>query len=582
MNVTAQQYGSLLITYLRPQKKRAVMLGLVILVGIGLQLAAPQILRLFIDAIEQRSAASTLTLLALAFLGVGIINQISSIFSTWQGAFVGWTATNMLRRDLAEHCLRLEMSFHNERTPGELIERIDGDITALANFFSQFLLRLLAAALLIVGVVIVLFIEDWRMGVAVSGYALVTVFVLVRMKNIAIKATEEEREVNAVLYGFLEERLAGIEDIRANGGGPYALRRLYGILRKMLYTGRRAWMRRSIFWFVLIALFAVGDVVALGFGSELLASGAVTIGMVFLFYQYAQTMWDMVDRIIQQMQDLQKAGAAIQRVGDLMKIKPAMTEGTLETMPAGPLSLEFVNVDFSYNNRDLILKDVSFRLEPGTSLGLLGRTGSGKTTLTRLLFRLYDTTSGSILIGGHDPRDVRRDVLRNHVAMVTQEVQLFHASVRDNLTFFNEEISDRKIMEVIEDLGLRDWLDTLPKGLDTELSAGGGGLSAGEAQLLAFTRVFLRDPGLIVLDEPSSRLDPATERLLEEAMSRLLQNRTAIIIAHRLATVQRADEIMILQDGHVLEHDKRNRLIADPNSRFNELLAKGLEKEMAG
>ncbi len=582
MTISLREYGDLLITYLKPQKRRALWLAAVILAGIALQIAAPQILRHFIDAVERNSPMGTLTALAFAFLAVGVINQVLSILSTWQGAYVGWSATNMLRTDLARHCLRLEMSFHNERTPGELIERIDGDITALANFFSQFVIRVVGAALLILGVIVILFLEDWRMGLAVTTYALVTIVVLLRMKNIAIEATEREREANAVLYGFLEERLAGIDDIRANGGGPYALRRFYGILRKVLQTGRRAWMRRSTFWFVLITLFSVGDIVALGLGSELLASGAITIGMVFLFYQYAQTMWDMVDRIIQQMQDLQKAGAAIGRVGNLMAIKPRMTDGPVKSMPAGPLSVEFDRVTFSYNDRDPILTDVSFRLEPGKTLGLLGRTGSGKTTLTRLLFRLYDVTEGTVRIGGTSPRDVERDVLRNHVAMVTQEVQLFHASVRDNLTFFNRDIPDSRIMDVIEQLGLRAWLDALPNGLDTELTAGGSGLSAGEAQLLAFTRVFLRDPGVIVLDEPSSRLDPATEQLLEQAMARLLKDRTAIIIAHRLATVQRADEIMILEDGRLLEHGERAALAADPDSRFSELLRKGLEAELDG
>lgn len=582
MTISLSDYSGLLKTYLLPQRRRAIWLGAAILAGIGLQIVAPQILRYFIDAVEHNSPMGTLTALAFAFLAVGVVNQVLSIFSTWLGAFVGWSATNLLRTDLARHCLRLEMSFHNERTPGELIERIDGDITALANFFSQFVIRVFGAALLILGVIVVLFVEDWRMGLAVTAYAAVTIVVLLRMKNIAIDATEREREANAVMYGFLEERLAGIEDIRANGGGPYALRRLYGILRKMLKTGRRAWMRRSTFWFVLISMFSIGDIIALGLGSELLASGAITIGMVFLFYQYAQTMWDMVDRIIQQMQDLQKAGAAISRVGNLMAIEPKMVDGPVRTMPKGPLGVEFDHVTFAYNDRDTILDDVSFRLEPGTTLGLLGRTGSGKTTLTRLIFRLYDVTEGTIRIGGVNPRDVGRDVLRNNVAMVTQEVQLFHASVRDNLTFFNREIPDKQIFDVIEELGLRPWLDALPKGLDTELSAGGSGLSAGEAQLLAFTRVFLRNPGLIVLDEPSSRLDPVTEQLLEQAMARLLKDRTAIIIAHRLATVQRADEIMILEDGGLLEHGPRAALAADPNSRFSELLRKGLETEMDG
>jgi ABC-type multidrug transport system fused ATPase/permease subunit len=162
--------------------------------------------------------------------------------------------------------------------------------------------------------------------------------------------------------------------------------------------------------------------------------------------------------------------------------------------------------------------------------------------------------------------------------MVTQEVQLFHASVRDNLTFFNREIPTERIMQVIDDLDLRDWYQTLPQGLDTLLTTGGGGLSAGEAQLLAFTRVFLQDPGLVILDEPSSRMDLATERLLERAMQRLVRNRTAIIIAHRLSTVARADEIMVLENGRIREHGTRGALAADPSSQLSMLLKTGLEE----
>ena len=578
MNISIRQYGDTLMTYLRPQRRRAMILCGVILGSIALQVINPQFVRSFIDGAMTGTPTGTLVGFGIAFLSVSLLNQGLTTIASWQGAHVGWTATNMLRSDLARHLLRLEMSFHNNRTPGELIERVDGDITALANFFSQFVVRIAGAAFLILGIVVTVLIEDWRMGLAVLLYAAVTIFVLLRMKNVAMSATEREREASAVAYGFLEERLAGIDDIRANGGGPYALRRFQIILRQMLIKSRRAWMRRSTFWFVLITLFTLGDVIALGLGSELYFSGLVSIGTIMLFYMYSSMLWEMVDQIIQQMADLQKAGAAIERVGNLMAIRPKMTDGVRTTMPSGPLSVEFDHVTFSYNERDLILDDVSFKLEAGKVMGLLGRTGSGKTTLTRLLFRLYDPTTGRLLIGGVDPRDTQRSLLRHHVAMVTQEVQLFHSTVRDNLTFFNPEIPDRRIFEVIEQLGLRDWFDGLPDGLDTELTAGGGGLSAGEAQLLAFTRVFLHDPGLVVLDEPSSRLDPATERLLEGAMNRLLQNRTGIIIAHRLATVARADEIMILEKGKILEQGDRAKLAEDPDSRFHALLKKGLEE----
>jgi ATP-binding cassette subfamily B protein len=235
-------------------------------------------------------------------------------------------------------------------------------------------------------------------------------------------------------------------------------------------------------------------------------------------------------------------------------------------------------VTFSYGDAEPVLSDISFAVQPGHVLGVLGRTGSGKTTLTRLLLRLYEVEQGAVRIGGVDVREIPLAELRRRVGVVTQDVQLFAASVRDNLTLFDDTVPDERIMAVLADLGLLDWFFSLPHGLDTELQSGGGGLSAGEAQLLAFARVFFKDPGLVILDEASSRLDPATERLIERAVDHLLAGRTGLIIAHRLGTVQRADEILILDDGRIREHGPRESLIRDDTSRFAELLRTGMEQ----
>jgi ATP-binding cassette subfamily B protein len=234
-------------------------------------------------------------------------------------------------------------------------------------------------------------------------------------------------------------------------------------------------------------------------------------------------------------------------------------------------------VTFGYDGAGDVLREVSFTVAPGHVLGVVGRTGSGKTTIARLVVRLWEPGSGSVLLGGVDVRDLRYRELRSRVGVVTQDVQLFSASLRDNLTLFEDLGDDHRILEVIGDLGLLDWYSSLPDGLDTQLGAGGTGVSAGEAQLLAFGRVFLRDPGLVILDEASSRLDPVTEGLIERAVDRLLTGRTAVVIAHRLRTVNRADEILILEDGRVAELGSRAALQADPGSRFSALLRAGLE-----
>jgi ATP-binding cassette subfamily B protein len=220
-----------------------------------------------------------------------------------------------------------------------------------------------------------------------------------------------------------------------------------------------------------------------------------------------------------------------------------------------------------------VLHAVSFRLSAGRILGVVGRTGAGKSTLMRLLARLYDPTDGEIRLGGIRVRDIRVADLRRRVGVVTQDVHLFRATVRDNLTLFDSRIDDEVLRRALDDLGLGDWLRALPRGLDTEISP--TGLSAGEAQLLAFTRVFLQDPGLVILDEASSRLDRATERLIGSAVRRLFVGRTAIVIAHRLETLRHADDILVLADGRVVEFGPRARLAADASSRFSRLLQAG-------
>jgi ATP-binding cassette subfamily B protein len=321
-------------------------------------------------------------------------------------------------------------------------------------------------------------------------------------------------------------------------------------------------------------------------GYRLFRSSALTIGSVYLIFYYLDLIRGPLWGIQRQVQELQRATAGINRIDDLFNESATIKDEGMEKLPRGPLELDCDDVSFRYEDDPdtLILKDITFRLKPGRVLGLLGRTGSGKSTLSRLLLRLYEPSSGVIRLG--DSENVQIDLslvkqasLRQRIGMVTQEVQLFHATVRDNLTLFDDEISDDDILSALEHLGLSQWLEFLPDGLDTPLGAGKS-LSAGESQLLALGRVFLADAGLIILDEASSRLDPATEQLLERAITRLLDGRTAIIIAHRLATVRRADEIVILSDGEIVEYGDRIGLEKDPTSRFSQLLKLGMEEAL--
>ncbi len=568
------RYSNLLGKYLRPQWRKALLMAVLLLTSIGLQLVVPQILRVFIDTAQSGEGLDVLIRSALVFLAVAFATQLLSAAATYFAADVGWTATNAIREDLAAHTLALDMSFHTSRTPGELIERIDGDVTSLSNFFSQFSVRVLGGALMLAGILVILWLENVWVGLALTLFTAVVFVALFMTRNIAVAATKDEREASAQLFGYVEERLAGLDDLRANGGGDYAMQSFTRVAREYFFRGRRAWMRRSSIWMLSYGLFTVGDLITLGAAIYLYLQGSITLGTAYLFFQYMLMLEAPIEQITQQMQELQKAGAGIGRIDELFAMTSELPEGKGDTLPGCALPLHFAGVGFAYGDKR-ILDDVTFRMQAGKVLGLLGRTGSGKTTLTRLIFRLYDPTSGSVRLAGCDTRDVTAESLRSRVGMVTQEVQLFHASVRDNLTFFGRDVPDARIEEVLRELGLGSWLDGLPNGLDTVLASSGGGLSAGQAQLLAFARVFLKDPGLVILDEPSSRLDPATEQLLERAVDKLLAGRTAIIIAHRLETVRRADDILILRDGRILEHGERVALLRDPNSSFSRLLRAG-------
>jgi ATP-binding cassette subfamily B protein len=582
MKESVAHYVDLLGRYLGPHRLKAVALGLLLLAGTGLQLVNPQIVRGFIDAAQAQAAASNLALAALAYLGIGLANQAVNIVITYLGNDVGWLATNELRADLMAHCLSLDMPFHKTHTPGNMIERVDGDVLSLANFFSQFVVRLLGSALMLIGILVVLFLEDWRVGLGLALFALASLIMLAKVRSFAVEASAAEREASAHLFGFIEERLSGLDDIRANGAGPYTMRRFHQVVRDFTNRTERAWLRRAVIWVMSMGLFGAGRVLALVLGAALFLSGAFTIGTVYLVLHYMLMLFRPIEQLTQQLQDLQKAIAGIGRVSELMAMEPVIRDGDGGSLPAGPLSLEFEDVHFVYEDGDEpVLTGVSFRLEPGRKLGLLGRTGCGKTTLSRLLFRLYDPTDGVVRLGGQELTGLKLEELRRRVGIVTQEVQLFEATLRDNLTLFDRTVPDEKLLAVLEDLGLTEWLASLPEGLDTRLGTGGRGVSAGEAQVLALARVFLRDPSLIIMDEPSSRLDPATEAIVERGIQRLFQDRTAIVIAHRLATVQRVDEIMIMEDGRVLEHGERAALAANPASRFSYLLRTGMEESFA-
>jgi ATP-binding cassette subfamily B protein len=581
-------YARLLVSYLKPQRLKVCLLAGLIFGSVGLQLANPLVIRYFLDTAQSGGGDPALLLAAGLFIAFSVIQQAISLGADYLGESVSGLAANRLRADLARHLLGLDMAFHKKRTPGELIERVNGDVGELGSFFSHLTLNLMANLLLIVGVLALMAREDWRMGAGMAAYAGVTLAALGGLQNLGIKQWNDSREAEAGFSGFLEERLAGTEDIRANGAEGYVLRSLLLHMHRLLARRWRSELMSILTYVTTYMLSVLGYALGIGLGAYLYLNGRATIGTAYLILYYITILRDPLQAVRAQVSNLQRASASIQRVNELMELQPAVLPAPMENnpLPTGSLSIQFRNVSFSYleseinGNPEPVLQHISFQVEAGRVLGLLGRTGSGKTTLTRLLARLYDPQAGVIELGEKDLHSVRPEHVRQRVGMVTQDVQLFQASLRDNISFFDPRIPDEQILQVIGELGLREWYQGLPVGLDTRLGAAGSGLSAGEAQLLALARVFLKDPGLVILDEASSRLDPVTDRLLESAIRRLLRGRTGLVIAHRLATVQQVDEIMILEGGQIEEYGPRERLARDPNTHFARLLQTGLEEAL--
>jgi ABC-type multidrug transport system fused ATPase/permease subunit len=545
----------------------------------ALRLALPLLLGRFADDALGGEPTSALTTLAVAYVAAALGSAGLDLVVVWWSARVSWRAGNRLRERLAAHALRLEQAWHGRHSPGQLIERIDGDVEAMAVFFAGMAVRIAGNVTLIGGMLVVAAVIDPWTGLVLTATAGAGTAVMVRLRLAAVEAREAEREVNAQLYGDLEERLGGLEDLRANGAGGYAVHRLLGHSHRWWHAARRASLRGDGAYAAAAVVFAVGSAATLGTGILLQQRGVITVGAVLTLYRYADMLRRPLEEIAEQLKEFQKAMAGARRAATLLATEPAVADGPLDAraLPAGALTVELDGVTFTYDADDVAavpaLRGVTLRLAAGAHLGLVGRTGSGKSTIGRLLARIWDVprSAGAVRLGGVDVRDLTLDALRSRVAVVSQDVELFRASVRDNLTLFGARpADDARLRAVLDQVGLAGWLAAQPDGLDTRL-AGAQGLSAGEGQLLAFARAFLADPSVVILDEASSRLDPATERRIAVATAALLAGRTAVVIAHRLDTLDAVDEIAVVDRGHVVEHGRRADLAGDPTSRYAHL-----------
>ncbi len=553
-------------------------MGIVLLVHTILSIYGPQLLRDFIDGVANNASTKVLAVIAVLYLVVHLGRIAGEGLTTYLGENVAWAATNNIRVDLLVHAITLDMEFFNSHPPGTMLERTDGDANQLAKFFSQFSLRFLRSILLVVGIAIVMAFEDWRVCLVILTFIGAMAILIIKLRTFGVPYNERLREVAGKLYGLVEERLTNMEDIKALGGVTYSLRQMEAYIGQQVRLGRLAYSLGGLVWPCTLFLTGVGAGFMLAWGGYLFLNGQMTIGTVYLMYAYMNLMIWPMEELSHEMEELQKAGGSLVRIDGLRREKTSLRYGTKTEFGDHPVKVSFQNVHFRYqHDSDVVLKNVNFELAPGHTLGIAGRTGSGKTTIGRLLARMYDPDKGQVLLNGQNLQEFDQDALRRKVGVVSQSVQFFSGTLRDNLCLFDRCYTDQQIENALRELNLIPWLEKMPQGLNMAMSSTSLDLSTGEAQRLALARVFLRNPEVVILDEAVASLDPATEGEVEISLQKLLQGRTGVVIAHKMKSLEKVDEVLILEKGEVLEYGARSYLLSQPQSMLNNLIAQGGE-----
>lgn len=550
----------------------------VLAVAGALPLAGPLLIAKFIDDAADGASSRHLLFLASAYVAMGLARQLMAVAVAWTAADLAWTVTNELRSRLTRHVMRLDLAFHRATSPGELVSRVDGDVTALSDFVSRFAVKAVAAVVTLLGLIVIVLWRDPLIGLGLAVYLGIAIVTVYSLRNRAVDEAATEQATNGRMLGEVEERLTGADDLRSNGSGSHAVatfqRASAAVLRSTIGRERQG----VALWIISNAVFVIGGLVVLAIDAALLQRGTITLGTAYLLFQYTQILRKPLSELADETERVQRAAGGMIRTLQLLDESSTIDDSGTTALPSGPLGLELESLSFHYDDEDdelRVIDDVTLSLPAGSSIGVLGRTGSGKTTLARLLLRLVEPTDGTIRLGNVELDRIALAELRARTGVVSQDVHLFAASIRDNLTLFDESVDDADVREALASLDLLTWVEAMPDGLDTELGPAGSGLSAGEGQLIALTRLFLRSPDFVLLDEASSRIDPETEARVTTAIDRLLNGRTAVVIAHRLSTVERLDQILVLDRGRAVEVGPTAQLRDDPSSHYARFLAAG-------
>jgi ATP-binding cassette subfamily B protein len=503
-----------------------------------------------------------LRLLVLLLLLAVLLRLGLQGIQTFNVQAVGQRLTARIRNDLFAHAMALSLRFHDRTPVGKLLTRLTSDVDALAEVFGSGAVGVLADLVTLLVIAVTMISIEWRLGLLLLVSQVPVVLGILWLQGRYRKANYRVREELSQLNADLQENLQGLEVVqmfRREATNSARFAQVTAAYREavggtILYDSA---ISAFIEW---VALSAVAVVLALG-GWMVLGS-AMGLGTLTTFILYSQRLFDPLRQLAERFTQIQGGLTAVERIGELLEqpieiAELPSAERTAAAIASGSQRASageviFENVSFSYRDDDPILTDLSFRIAPGEHVALVGPTGSGKTTVIRLLCRLYEPQRGRILLDGIDIRQLPIPTLRQRLGVVLQDTFLFSGNVADNLRL-DAEISSDELQRICGELGLEPLLRRLPDGLATALRERGGNLSSGERQLLSVARVAIRDPSVLVMDEATAFMDPSTEATLQRDLARLLQQRTAIVIAHRLATVEASDRILVLRKGHLIE-----------------------------
>lgn len=560
-------FGSFLLKYLKGQRKTMMLLAVFFIVNIVLQIIAPQMLSYFIDSAKIGKTLGYISLIVLIYLGTIILKMGVGVCESYFAQRFGWKITNSFRKDVLAHFLKIDMEHHEKWTSGEVITRLDEDVEGLFSYFYILIFKMVGSTLLMVGVLIVLALKNLVIAVAMLVFCIIAVWVFKAIQDFGVKLYVRRSEAISKFNGIMKERIDNAVEIRTNASEKYSLHRLNAAMKKRFMESFPAGMMYSKLWNASTVLDAVATVLFLGIAVVLWDKGLITLGTIYLIHTYSKLIYGPLQDFRNYLSKLQEAKAGLIRVREMLDIESEIAEGTCET-DGRDITLTVKDLSFGYSENNDVINNICFELKPGERLGVMGETGSGKTTLAKLLARLYEFERGEILLNGISVKELKGESLRDAIAYCTQEVEFLHGTLRDNITLYNEDFSDEEIYNSIKQMGLEQWFKKFPEGLDTYLEMAENNLSAGEAQLISIIRLFLKNPAIVILDEISSRLDSVTEQRILSALDVLTNHRTVISIAHKLSALRWTDNIMILNDGRIVEYGRKEELEKDESGRF--------------